>query len=266
MDLNTGHEISRHSVTEVPITDLVIQHVEQMAAAQGIKSLKILNQNKKNFQPTHWLEGVAPQDADNSDDDEDDDEDEDPSDQDDYEEGYEEDEEIDDEDVYERIDQSELDEILSNPRRRPEPIEVETVEEEEQEEEEEEDEPTEVVHPEDDESAEADVEDSSQEPVTDPGNGRPVRMKREPDRLTYNQVNEKRKVRFVDAEVRKAKLLEKKLEQSHCIMADKKFSSKTTQEYTTKEAMVAARMMVELNQKVEASGMSDVCFTQQYML
>jgi hypothetical protein len=45
MDLNSGQLISRNIVHEIPVTDVVIKAVKNMAYQQGFKSLKFKNQN-----------------------------------------------------------------------------------------------------------------------------------------------------------------------------------------------------------------------------
>ena len=47
MDLQTGQFITRPKVVEIPITDVVINHVGKMAKEQVFKSLKIYNLKKK---------------------------------------------------------------------------------------------------------------------------------------------------------------------------------------------------------------------------
>ena len=49
MDLNSGKIITRKRLTIVPITQLVIARVEQLADQQGFKSLKFLNRKKEEF-------------------------------------------------------------------------------------------------------------------------------------------------------------------------------------------------------------------------
>ena len=104
MDLNSGRIKKPMRVWELPVTDLVINAVETMAESQGIKSLKLSNRNKTNIYPANWIAGV---DYENQNDDEDGD------DRDYEEEVVDENDEL-DEDDYDRVDQQELDDILSN--------------------------------------------------------------------------------------------------------------------------------------------------------
>jgi hypothetical protein len=46
MNLQTGMMITRNTIWERPLTDLVIRAVETMADEQGIKTLKITGRNK----------------------------------------------------------------------------------------------------------------------------------------------------------------------------------------------------------------------------
>ena len=58
MDLNTGKEIRRHKIVcELPITELVINRVAQMAEKQGIKKLKFLDR-KRNDGMKSFFKGV----------------------------------------------------------------------------------------------------------------------------------------------------------------------------------------------------------------
>ena len=58
MNLETSECITRQYVTSIPITATVIKAVEQMAEAQGVKSMKILGQNKVRILPANWVAGV----------------------------------------------------------------------------------------------------------------------------------------------------------------------------------------------------------------
>jgi len=100
LNLATGNVVTRNRVWERPITDLVIQAVEDMATKQNIKSMKLTGRNKSNILPTDWIVGVEydPQDETEDEDDEN------------YE--YEDDDEEDLED-YDKIDQNEIDDVLA---------------------------------------------------------------------------------------------------------------------------------------------------------
>ena len=103
-DLNSGRIKKPMRVWELPVTDLVINAVETMAENQGIKSLKMSNQNKSNIYPADWIAGVEYEHQ-NDDDDGDD--------RDYEEENVNDNDKLDDED-YDRVNQQELDDILSD--------------------------------------------------------------------------------------------------------------------------------------------------------
>ena len=109
MNLQTGMVITRNIIWERPLTDLVIQAVETMAAKQGVKTLKLTGRNKISIYPANWIAGVE-YDADKDNDNEHNNEA--------YPEqeaDYDYDEELDDDEEYDRIDQDEIDEIMAEP-------------------------------------------------------------------------------------------------------------------------------------------------------
>ena len=61
MDLGSGRVIVRPKVTPMKMTDLVVNHVNNMAKRQGIKSMKFYNRKRKQilFTPADLLEGVG---------------------------------------------------------------------------------------------------------------------------------------------------------------------------------------------------------------
>lgn len=66
MDLNSGKLVTRHKITEIPITQTVIKAIEAMAFAQGFKNLKFKNWHGIIFHPTNWIAGVEYEDDKNS--------------------------------------------------------------------------------------------------------------------------------------------------------------------------------------------------------
>jgi hypothetical protein len=58
MDLRTGRVITRRRITETPVTELIVQAVENMAIAQDITTLKITGRHTSPIYPTDWLAGV----------------------------------------------------------------------------------------------------------------------------------------------------------------------------------------------------------------
>ena len=78
MDIASGRVITRPRVIEIPITQVVIDAVEKMAAKQGIKTLKMVNRNGKLLPLADHIAGVVakidqPEEITEADDDEDED-------------------------------------------------------------------------------------------------------------------------------------------------------------------------------------------------
>jgi hypothetical protein len=102
MDLRTGRVITRRRITEIPVTELVIQAVENMAHDQGITTLKITGRHTSPIYPADWIAGVDYENHEN---------------QKQFDEDYIEDEEelieaeIDNEDIYDRIDPTEMEDL-----------------------------------------------------------------------------------------------------------------------------------------------------------
>jgi hypothetical protein len=65
MDISTGKVITRRRVKELPMTDIVIRAVEQMAKRQGIKSLKFTTRDGVPFEDADWIEEVDGAEDDN---------------------------------------------------------------------------------------------------------------------------------------------------------------------------------------------------------
>ena len=112
LHLSTGGTLTRPRATVVPMSDDVISRVEALAAAEGIKSLKLADRNGNIFDPI-GLEGVR--DAADNDDDEDAIEDLDDDDDSDDEDDEDDDDDLDDE-VYDPIDRAELDGLTDDLR------------------------------------------------------------------------------------------------------------------------------------------------------
>jgi hypothetical protein len=64
MDLNSGQLISRNIVHKIPVTDVVIKAVENMAYQQGFRSLKFKNRNDIFYHDADWITGVDYDDPD----------------------------------------------------------------------------------------------------------------------------------------------------------------------------------------------------------
>jgi hypothetical protein len=64
MDLNSDQLISRNIVHQIPVTDVVIKAVGNMAYQQGFKSLMFKNPNGIIYHDAGWIAGVGYDDAD----------------------------------------------------------------------------------------------------------------------------------------------------------------------------------------------------------
>ena len=231
MDLNTGRKITRPVVHEVPITQMVIQAVESLAEARGIKqNYKFTNRHGILFYPANWIAGVdynnLPENIDEENDD-DYDPDEDDEDDDEY---YDE-----DEDDYDRVDQDELDELLaddSNPT----------------------DSDTQQDLTDDDSNQEPEVAEQPQ-PVR-----ASTRVTRQPDRISpttfsgksYAQQQQKKKVQFSDEK-----------EWQYNLFAQVHPNPNDDAEYSEELAPVIAAYMIQLSAIAANHGAS---FAQQYIL
>ena len=105
MDLNTGRVITCRKVTEIPVTDVVIKAMEAMAHNQGFKNLKFKNRHGVIFHDADWLAGVDYEDEDEDEREENADEDEE------YENSEEQDIELEE---AENIDPGEIDDIIDD--------------------------------------------------------------------------------------------------------------------------------------------------------
>lgn len=100
MSLSSGVVIYPRKVTAIPMTDSIIKLVEKMGYDQGIKLLKLSNRKKNIFYPSEWTEGKDQEEDDNyeyieeNDDSKDD---------------------INDEELYDCVDQEEINELLAEP-------------------------------------------------------------------------------------------------------------------------------------------------------
>jgi hypothetical protein len=57
-DLNSGRVITRARVTQIPVMDVVIKAIEQIAANQGFKTLKFKNRQGTIYHDADWIAGV----------------------------------------------------------------------------------------------------------------------------------------------------------------------------------------------------------------
>jgi hypothetical protein len=95
MDLRSGREA-------IPVTDLVIQAVENLAIQQGITTLKFTNNTRQSIYPADWIAGVEYEDTED----------------DEYRPAYNQpfgDDENLDKDIYARIDRAEVEDLMGYP-------------------------------------------------------------------------------------------------------------------------------------------------------
>jgi hypothetical protein len=107
LDLRSGRVITRRRIKEIPVTDLVIQTVENMAIEQGLTTLKITGRNKLPIYPADWIAGVDYEHQDDANDDEEYNENNDDN------ENF---EDINDEELYHRVDPTEVSDLIADSR------------------------------------------------------------------------------------------------------------------------------------------------------
>lgn len=262
MDLNSGRVITRGGkITEIPITPVVIKAVEAIAEKEGFKSLKFKNRHGVVIFDTDWTAGVDYHTVNPDEVDYEEEEDTD----------YEPEEEIDedDEDEQEEIDQNEIDELLeeaeeSSPM---EQHEQQQDQDDDQEEDEEQENEIQVEDVDEDEDQEPEPEPDP-DPIEEPR--RSARERREPTRLeptmqgkTYLQAAREGKKKFEEPKVCAAEEKLRQMEYTHNLLCQVRPNPQEDTEYSYDLAMLIARTMCDLNQKVTIQGAS---FAQQYIL
>ena len=241
MNLQTGLVIMRNKIWERPITDLVIRAVENMAAEQGITTLKITGRNKVPLYPADWIAGVDYEDHDDQE-----------HEQTNEDSDYQYDDELEDAETYDRIDPEEIDDLLherdgtnnnANPINREENDDERQLQEEE--------EPPPDIAPDPDPITDDDDDDDTVQTES----SRPSRERKEPDRLTFHQVPDKH-VSFADDEWYK-------LEQCHNLVAEAHPNPNQDRSYTPNKAMLIARVINDINSRATIHGAT---FAQQYIV
>jgi hypothetical protein len=271
MAVTTGRLITRARVIELPMTDLIIEAVEDLAEAQGIKELKF---HARDGAPADWIAGVdsdsdSDSDSNSSDSDSDsdsDDDDDDPPDllvpkdsDSDSDSSSESDSESDDDDdgYMDRIDREEVDDLLADSIRwekeQSNPISSEEFEAQTEAE-------TLLDEPSEAQPTEISVSDlESQAP--EPEFRRSTRERQAPERFDpgkgMNQTKATKSVKFKDHDILQD------LEQCHNLMGKESIDGSNTIEYNADIAGVAARYIHDLN---EMAMMQGVSLGQQYIL
>jgi hypothetical protein len=237
MGLNSGQLISRIIVHEVPVTDVVIKAVENMAYQQGFKSLKFKNRNGVIYHDAGWIAGVDyddPDDIDNENEDEEYDNEEDEN-----EDQLEQYEELEEEQL-EHIDPEEIEDIMRDARGETNPN----------------------MHAQHNNANEDQLEHPvEQQEVPAEPTRRSTRETRPIERLEpkmsgKSYMQEQKKVNFeCDAE--------QELEYHHNLITQNKPDEGQSKEYSPSDAMLMVRLIYDLNTRVVREGAS---FAQQYLL
>ena len=243
MNLQTGKHCTRQRVKALPVTDLVIKAVEQMAADQGIKTLKITGRNKTPLYPADWIAGVDYEDDQNNNDDWEIDEDY----EDDLEENDGPEDDIENEDNYEPIDQEEIDEILADPepKQHAELQDANPIADQN-------DNNNDNNERNEDTNAVSDDDTSSNAPIL----RRSARSNKgvPDDKWTYSHHQQVKKAVRFEQDVNDLK---------YNLMAQVHPNPEDDWEYEPQDAMVIARLIQDINTKVDAD---EKCFGQQYIL
>jgi hypothetical protein len=245
-DLNLKRVITWARVTHIPVTNVVIKAIEQIAKDQGFKTLKFKNRKGAIFHNADWIAGVdyddnIPQDADDNEA-YDDNENKEPED----------DENINDE--YDQINKDELEDLIEDKREQTNPNQH--LEDEEQgedkaegEEEEPEDDRTAVISKQETELQGSELRRSARE-------SRPVsRLEPNMSGKLYLQKDDKtkKKVMFTEDEL-------KQLEYCHNLVSQVKPKKEQIIEYGLSQVMLIARFIQDITKQHGAS------FAQQYIL
>ena len=237
MDLNSGQLITRNKIHEIPVTDVVIKAVEKLAYDQGFKSLKFKNRHGIVFYDTDWIAGV----------DYEEDEDEDLEEDESYEYEAEDDEP---EQEYDNIDPEEVDDINREANENDNP----NVHHQN-------DNDNEPEHPDlvDDTNLVSDAEDEASTATESTRRStretRPIE-RLEPKMTGKSYAQQEKKVTFKDDE-------NVQLEYCHNLVSQTKHDPSQSKEYNPQDAMLMARLIYDINNKVVREGAS---FAQQYLL
>jgi hypothetical protein len=248
-DLNSTRVITQARVSQIPVTDVVIEAIEKIAEDQGFKSLKFKNRKGTIFHNADWIAGVdydenIQQDADD-----------DEASEDDENRDQEQEKEIDEE--YNRIDEEEIEDLIqdqweqANPNQHCE--DEEQGKDEAKEEEEQSDDNANAV------ILEQGTDSQGSDPRRSARESRPMsRLEPNMSRKLYVQNDKKttKKVIFAEDELRQ-------LEYCHNLVSQVKPTEEQTIEYGSNQAMLIARFIHDITRNVNEHGAS---FAQQYIL
>jgi hypothetical protein len=249
--LNSNRVITRARVTQIPVTDVVIKAIEQIAKDQGFKTLKFKNRKGAISHGADWIAGVDFDENIQQDTEDnkayDDDENEDP----------EEAENIDNK--YDWIDKDELEDLIEDEREQANPNQHREDEGQgkdeavgEEEEEEQEEDGSAIISKQETDLQGSKLRRSARESV-------PVsRLKPNMSGKLYlqNDKKTKKKVVFAEDEL-------KQLEYCHNLVSQVKPEKEQIIEYGSSQAMLIARFIQDITMNVNQHGAS---FAQQYIL
>ena len=228
MDLNSGQVITRNIVHEIPVTDVVIKAVENMAYGQGFKSLKFYNRNGVIYHDADWIAGVDYDDVGS-----DEEENEESNDDQYYNEEVVEDEIEDQLEEHEQIDPEEIEDIIQDARMNNNPN----------------------AHGADQADNTAVVSDATESTRRSTRETKPIE-RLEPKMSGKSYAQQEKKVTFDgDADMQ--------LEYCHNLVIQSEPNEDQMKEYSPSEAMLMARLMNDINSRVVREGAS---FAQQYLL
>jgi hypothetical protein len=247
-ELNSGREITRARVTQIPVTDVVIKAIEHITEDQGFKSLKFKNCKGAIFHDADPIAGVdfdeSIQQDDNNNEAYDKEDNKDPEDP---------EEDIED-DQYNRINKEKLEALNEDARKEDNPNqhrEQDEIKHDAQDKEESIDKGTAVISKPESDSQTSDVRRSTR--TSQPVAGLEPNMSGK----SYMQNDKKkRKVSFAKDELRQ-------LEYCHNLVAQVKPDEDKIIEYGSNKAMLIARFIQDITMNVNKHGAS---FAQQYML
>ena len=250
MNLHTGQMISRSRIWERPITNLVIQAVEALAHEQGITTLKLTGRNKINLFPADWIAGVEYEDNNENAEDLNDDTD------------HQLDAELEDDGVYDRIDQAEIEDLLTEISEHE--MQIQDVNpinrDEEQRDDEEHNDNEQEVEEHEDEIIQPDnpITDDEDDDTVQTASSRPSRERHAPERLGFNQFAERHAVCNSDNDEWRT------IEERHnLVLTQAHPNPKQDRVYKPQEGMVIARVISDINSKATINGAS---FAQQYIV
>ena len=281
MDLHTGARFTTHKVTVLPVTEVVIKAVNALGKKQGKKGLKFENRHGIIMQDADWIAGVDGEynqsEESNSESDSSSDSDESESDESEEEESSlsesesDDDDDDDDDDDQQEVDPQQLEEVLeegeSNPNQHPDDDEEEEKVEDEDEDEEESTEEEQRIGFRWSSRVRTDVAasrlniSSMRGQSYDPPRAEAHVQSAEPKPVSVQRAEPTPTIKVTFKDEQDAR--DANLEYIHNLITQVHPNPEEDLEYKAGEAMLFARIMVDIQNKVTEHGAS---FAQQYML